>query len=110
MDDVFDFPAAMGGGAMGGYDDEDEEAMKKLYADAAVGAAVAAEEEEDDAAGYEYAAAAMKAGEEKGIGKEGLRKKLLKEGEGAERPGAGDEVQGARSRRVFWALTFSDSR
>jgi hypothetical protein len=105
MDDDFDFPAAMGEGAMGG---SDEEAMKKLYADAAVGAAVAAEEEEeDDAAGYEYAAAAMKAGEEKGIGKEGLRKKLLKEGEGSDRPGAGDEVEGARSRRVFFFCSAS---
>jgi hypothetical protein len=36
----------------------------------------------------------MKAGDEKGIGKEGLRKKLLKEGEGSQRPGAGDEVEG----------------
>jgi hypothetical protein len=91
MDDDFDYPAAMGEAAMGGSDDEDEEAMKKLYADAAVGAAVAAEEEEDDAG---YDTAAMKAGDEKGIGKEGLRKKLLKEGEGSQRPGAGDEVEG----------------
>lgn len=40
-------------------------------------------------------AAEMEVGEEKEIGKEGLRKKLVKEGEGWERPDAGDEVQGA---------------
>ena len=93
MDNDFDFPAAIGEGAMSGSDDEDEEAMKNLYAASAGGAAVAEEEDDADAA---YDTAAMKAGEEKGIGKEGLRKKLLKEGEGLERPGAGDEVEGAR--------------
>lgn len=37
---------------------------------------------------------AMKVGEEKEIGKQGLRKRLLKEGEGWDRPESGDEVQG----------------
>jgi FK506-binding protein 4/5 len=37
---------------------------------------------------------AMKVGEEKEIGKQGLKKKLLKEGEGWERPETGDEVEG----------------
>ena len=36
----------------------------------------------------------MKLGEEKEIGKQGLKKKLLKEGEGWERPETGDEVEG----------------
>lgn len=33
-------------------------------------------------------------GEEREIGKQGLKKKLLKEGEGRETPQKGDEVQG----------------
>ena len=36
----------------------------------------------------------MKAGEERGIGKEGLRKRLVREGEGPQLPGTGDEVEG----------------
>lgn len=36
----------------------------------------------------------MKVGEEKEIGKEGLKKKLVKEGEGWDRPDNGDEVEG----------------
>jgi hypothetical protein len=36
----------------------------------------------------------MKVGEEKEIGKQGLKKKLLKEGEGWDTPEVGDEVEG----------------
>lgn len=36
----------------------------------------------------------MKVGDEKVIGKEGLKKKLVKEGEGWDTPEAGDEVEG----------------
>ena len=36
----------------------------------------------------------MKVGEEKEIGKEGLKKKLVKEGEGFDTPDNGDEVEG----------------
>jgi len=36
----------------------------------------------------------LKVGEEKEIGKQGLKKKLLKEGEGWNTPDVGDEVQG----------------
>lgn len=36
----------------------------------------------------------LKVGEEKEIGKQGLRKKLVKEGEGWDHPEAGDEVEG----------------
>lgn len=39
----------------------------------------------------------LKVGEEKEIGKEGLKKKLLKEGEGWETPENGDEVEGTTS-------------
>lgn len=36
----------------------------------------------------------MKVGEEKEIGSQGLKKKLVKEGEGWETPEPGDEVEG----------------
>lgn len=39
--------------------------------------------------------AVLKVGEEKEIGKQGLKKKLLKEGEGWDTPENGDEVEGA---------------
>jgi len=120
MDDDYDFPAAGGydpmaamgmgmgglglGGAMGmgmggyglggpmgmgmgdyglGGGEDDEEAMKDLYAGAGAG----------DGEG-DHPPAELKVGEEREIGTEGLKKKLVKEGEGWERPGAGDEVQG----------------
>jgi FK506-binding protein 4/5 len=38
--------------------------------------------------------AVIKVGEEKEIGKNGLKKKLVKEGEGWDTPSAGDEVEG----------------
>jgi len=40
------------------------------------------------------AAPVMKVGDEKEIGKQGLKKKLLKEGEGWDTPDNGDEVEG----------------
>lgn len=46
----------------------------------------------------------LKVGEEKEIGKQGLRKKLLKEGEGWETPEVGDEVEG-----IAWFLASSSS-
>uniref|UniRef100_A0A8R7PUE5 Uncharacterized protein n=1 Tax=Triticum urartu TaxID=4572 RepID=A0A8R7PUE5_TRIUA len=60
----------------GSGDDEDEEAMKSLYAGAAP---TPAEEEEVDEG---YVIAAMKAAEERGVGKEGLWKRLVREGDG----------------------------
>lgn len=39
----------------------------------------------------------LKVGEEKEIGKQGLKKKLIKEGEAWETPDVGDEVQGSSS-------------
>lgn len=68
----------MGGYGLGGEDDDD--AMKDLHAGAGAGAG-------DDPP------AELKVGEEREIGKEGLKKKLVKEGEGCDRPGAGDEVE-----------------
>lgn len=47
--------------------------------------------------GDEAESAVLKVGEEKEIGKNGLKKKLVKEGEGWETPDTGDEVEGKLS-------------
>jgi peptidylprolyl isomerase len=58
--------------------------------------------------------AELKVGEEREIGKEGLKKKLVKEGEGLGRPGAGDEVEGEICslrlcvQDLAWNSEFSD--
>jgi len=44
----------------------------------------------------------LKVGEEKEIGKQGLKKKLLKEGEGWNTPEVGDEVQGTTRYLLFF--------
>ena len=48
----------------------------------------------------------LKVGEEKEIGKEGLKKKLVKEGEGWDAPENGDEVEGncfvIKDSLIFW--------
>lgn len=44
----------------------------------------------------------LKVGEEKEIGKQGLKKKLLKEGEGWDTPENGDEVEG----KVFFITSY----
>lgn len=53
---------------------------------------------------------ALKVGEEAQIGKAGLKKKLLKEGEGWETPGSGDEVEGIWIIRIsyFWLQFVAD--
>jgi hypothetical protein len=79
-DDAFDLPSA----------GEEEEMMGGLEEDEAM-------EDLDDAgvdADEDYFPPTMKVGEEKEIGKEGLKKKLVKEGEGWDRPETGDEVEG----------------
>lgn len=113
MEDDYDFPAAGGydpmgmmgmgmgglglGGAMGmgmgGYGlggEDDEEAMKDLHAGAGAGAGAGDDPPPE-----------LKVGEEREIGKEGLKKKLVKEGDGWGRPGAGDEVEGEILRSAF---------
>jgi FK506-binding protein 4/5 len=51
-------------------------------------------DEEPMELGDEVESPVMKVGEEKEIGKQGLKKKLVKEGEGWETPETGDEVEG----------------
>lgn len=48
----------------------------------------------------------LKVGEEKEIGKEGLKKKLVKEGEGWDTPENGDEVEGSLSYSTLFPFHF----
>lgn len=48
----------------------------------------------------------LKVGDEKEIGKEGLKKKLVKEGEGWETPESGDEVEGIFLRFCMFFLCW----
>lgn len=68
MDEEMEMPMGMGDEMMGGMNEEDME--------------------------FPDEAPSMKVGDEKEIGKQGLKKKLVKEGEGWERPENGDEVEG----------------
>jgi len=81
-DDAFDLPSA-------GEEEEEEEVMGGLEGDEAMKDLDAGVDADED-----YFPLTMKAGEDKEIGKEGLKKKLVKEGEGWDRPETGDEVEG----------------
>ena len=48
----------------------------------------------------------LKVGEEKEIGNQGLKKKLLKEGEGWDTPENGDEVEGINRKRLSFDISF----
>jgi FK506-binding protein 4/5 len=68
MDEDMEMPMGMGDEMMGGMNEEDMELPDE--------------------------ASIMKEGEEKEIGKLGLKKKLVKQGQGWETPENGDEVEG----------------
>ena len=78
----------------GAGEEEAEEVMGGLDEDEAMKDLDAGEGEDED-----YFPPTMKVGEEKEIGKQGLKKKLVKEGEGWETPEVGDEVEGIRAPR-----------
>lgn len=57
----------------------------------------AGEEMNEDAMDFgDEVSPVMKVGEEKEIGKQGLKKKIIKEGTGWDTPDVGDEVEGTR--------------
>lgn len=69
----------------------------------------AGEEMNEDAMGFgDEVSPVMKVGEEKEIGKQGLKKKIVKEGQGWDTPDVGDEVEGTH--RCFDPVRSFSSR
>ncbi|KAJ4838880.1 70 kDa peptidyl-prolyl isomerase [Turnera subulata] len=64
---------------------------------------------DEDDLGYPPAVA-LKVGEEKEIDKQGLKKKLLKEGEGWDTPDSGDEVEVHYTGTLLDGTQFDSSR